>query len=147
MPLEPLNEGASRRPDFLPDSIGLMLRDGQEWFVARPRVRFVYADTELGFESTIGVGEPEFDASLDAILKGYEAATQSADFIRLDLALARAMLLRNYSLTTADLARLVWFDYSSDDELLADFRSIARGDGLTPKAPAGGDTSPPSPPA
>jgi hypothetical protein len=147
MPLDLLPEGGRRRLDFLPDSIGLILRDGQEWYVARPRVRFVYADTEVGFESSVGIGEPEFDATLDAILKGYEAGETNADFIRLDLALARAMLLRNYDLTTAELARLVWFDYAQDDELLSDFRSIARGDGLTPKAPAGGDTSPPSPPA
>lgn len=147
MPPELLSERARRRPDFLADSIGLILRDGQEWFVARPRVRFVYADSEVGFESTIGVGEPEFDATLDAILKGYETGETNADFIRLDLALARTLLLRNYDLTTPELARLVWFDYSDTDDLLAEFRAIARGEGLTPKPPAGGDTSPPSPPA
>ncbi len=139
-----IDEKSRRRPDFLPDSLGLTLADGQEWYVPRPRVAFVYADTELGFDRVTETGDAEFDHTLQDRVDAWRKAAEADDVpgvIGAQLGIARVLLLRNYDLTTDELRGLVRFRFDAEDPLRDDILAIAMGQPLTPKPTPAGDTS------
>lgn len=143
-PTDRIDERARRRSDFLPDSLGLTLADGQEWYFPRPRVSFVYADTELGFERVSDTGDATFDRALQDRIDAWRQAAEDADVPRViasQLGIARTLLLRNYDLTTDELRGLVRFRFGEDDPLRDDVLAIAMGQPLTPKPTPAGDSS------
>jgi len=104
----PLNEGECRRPTF-EGGTPVVLGDGQEWFLAKPRVSWVPHDGPAGFRSRLRLGD-DYQVLLDA----QEAAEGGAEIIRSELALGSRLLLHNYDLTTDQLATLLTFGYGDD---------------------------------
>ena len=139
-----IDERSRRRGDFLPDSLGLTLADGQEWYVPRPRVAFVYADNDLGFDQVRETGDVVFDRTLQDRIDAWRKAAESDDMpgvIGAQLGIARVLLLRNYDLTTDELRNLVRFRFDEEDPLRDDILAIAMGQPMTPKPTPAGDSS------
>lgn len=139
-----LDEKSRRRLDFLPDSLGLTLADGQEWYVPRPRVAFVYSDNDLGFDRVSETGDVAFDRTLQDRIDAWRKAAEADDVpgvIGAQLGIARVLLLRNYDLDTDELRALVRFRFEGDDTLRDDILAIAMGQPLTPKPTPAGDSS------
>lgn len=131
----PIDEQACRRADFC-GGIPVKLADGQMWTLPRVRRRYVSApDHPDGFRVVIAGLGPDYAALADA---AYAAETPK-DVIRTELALARALLLRNYTLDEEQLAELIQFEYGADPDpdcaaMRAAFLDVAGGLVPAPKA-------------
>lgn len=135
----PLNEREKRRADFAPEPFSepVVMRDGQAWYVAKPQVRLLPSDDEIGFERTGALGHPEFDAAFGATfaaLERSEAADDGVDpetgktWVALRFALYRQMLARNYDLTTAELREILWFGSTDGpDEMVQTLMRLSQG--------------------
>jgi hypothetical protein len=135
-----LDEKALRRPGFRED-VPVTLCDGQVWYLPRPRLVFVPADTEAGYDTEWEW--PDYKPMIDRAA----ASTSGPEVIGAEFALVRYLLGRNYDLSIDHLRRLVRFDYLPDpDPTLAEMReqilAVAAGRVPAPKAPAASSGSP-----
>lgn len=108
----PLDEIALRTPEFR-DGPKVRLADGQEWTFPRPRFRVFPAEARDG-EVTPGY-RPTYGAAFDRMLElffGVESCT-TGDLFEMRFKAACDLLRRNYRLSTADLATLLF--YEEDD--------------------------------
>jgi hypothetical protein len=141
-----LNEAEKRRPDFR-GGRPVVMADGQEWFLARPRVRFVPADNDIGFEVVLsGPGDGYNELIERRVALRADPNATLLDLIPLDLEIGRRLLTANYDLTTAEVARVLQFGYDPEDRegerILDDVLAVAFGQ-LAPKPSAGGGDSSP----
>lgn len=149
-PTTKLDESAHRRADFTPGA-AVILADGGTWYLRKPVVRFVPDDaSEGGFQTRLTLpGDGEF-ASLvrlrDALFASADEITLG-DLAKIELAIARLMLLANYDLDSRALADLLQFGYDDDDPEGVEIRHAVMGvaEGRGPKPAAGGGGSPPTP--
>lgn len=94
---QPPSESECRRPDFR-GGIGVVMADGVEWFVPRPRVLLTLDDTESGITSSFDLG-PEYQALHESVREGSALTGLMKMF---------AYLLRlNYDLDTTAVQSLV----------------------------------------
>jgi hypothetical protein len=141
-----LNEAEKRRPDFR-GGRPVVMADGQEWSLARPRVRFVPADNDAGFVTYLDGPGDGYNELLDRRLavQADPGATLAA-LIPLDLEIGKRLLLANYDLTTAELGQVLQLGYDPDDadgaRILDEVLAVAFGQ-LAPKPSAGGGDSSP----
>jgi hypothetical protein len=105
-----LDEKSLRRPDFLP-GIPVLLADGQSWSLPPAPDRSDPGTAEGGPAAAAEGGAPVLDdeATLTAILD----AEDEAERLRAELALAIALLARNYHLTPADYQEILGGDSGS----------------------------------
>lgn len=145
-----LDESTHRRVDFTPGAV-VTLADGQSWELRKPVVRFVTDDaSESGFQTRLTLpGDGEF-ASLvrrrDALFASVDDITLG-ELAKIELAIARLMLLANYNLDNRNLGDLLQFGYDDDDPEGVEIRHAVMGvaEGRGPKPGAGGGGSPPTP--
>ena len=126
-----LDEVALRRPDFR-EGAPVVMADGQTWQLARPLMRFVPADNDTGFEVRCRLDD---DGAFGTAFAAYEAAEAGADVIKTGLALGRALLLANYSLTPGQLADVLQFGTGDDEEgrrIMDETIAVALGNGPKP---------------
>lgn len=126
-----LDEVALRRPDFR-EGVLVVMGDGQAWQLAKPIIRFVPADNDTGYEVRCRLND---DGAFGLAFTAYEAAEAGADVIRTGLALGRAMLLANYSLTPDQLADVLQFGMGDDEEgrrIMDETIAVALGNGPKP---------------
>jgi hypothetical protein len=138
---EKLDEQALRRPEF-EDGAPVVLADGQEWRLPRPRVRLVPDDSDRGFKLRLAL--PADEGRFQTLMDTLDAATEGVDLMRAELAVARHLLLLNYDLTPAQVADLLQFSYRDDDPEGAAIREAVMGVayGNAPKPSDGGTESP-----
>ena len=132
-----MNEVEKRKPEFSPDSVPIVLADGQPWYFPKPWVVIFPIVKDGKVVSTAGrtmFGE-EFDQLMDRI----DSSDGSLESI---FGVAVNLLSRNYTLTDADYGTLLRFnqDDPASLEMLRDVLSVARG--LGPKALTAGVGSP-----
>ena len=100
-----LDEKALRRPGFS-EGYKVVLADGQEWTLPKPRIRFkpriVEGRVEIGGGPCFG---PEFDDRLDILFGITEA--EPAERLRVKFEVAVRLLAANYNLTPANFAELI----------------------------------------
>ena len=100
-----LDEKALRKPGFS-DGHRVVLADGQEWTLPKPRIRFkprvVDGRVEIGGGPSFG---PEFDDKLDILFGVAEA--EPAERLRVKFEVAVRLLATNYDLTPANYADLI----------------------------------------
>lgn len=109
---EKLNEQALRRPKF-EDGAPVVLADGQEWRLPRPRVRLVPDDSDLGFKVRVAV--PGDDGRFQELMDALDDPASNRPAAARELAVARHLLLLNYDLTPAQVADLLQFGYHDND--------------------------------
>jgi hypothetical protein len=144
-----LNEAEKRRPDFR-GGRPVVMADGQEWSLARPRVRFVPADNDAGFEIILsgpGDGYNELIERRTALLGGGDLPADAVRrAIAVNLEIGKRLLLANYDLTTAELGQVLQYGYDDDDadgrRVLEGVLDVAYGNDA-PKPSAGGGESTP----
>jgi hypothetical protein len=100
-----IDEKARRKAEFV-EGYPVMLADGQEWWMPKPKFRFkpkfVNGRVEMTGGATFG---PESDSELE-ILYGVVDA-EAGEFLRVKFALAVRLLRVNYELTDDEVADLV----------------------------------------
>ena len=111
-----LDEKALRKAEFS-EGHKVVLADGQEWTLPKPRIRFkpriVDGKVEIGGGPSFG---PEFDHKLDILFGIAEA--DPAERLRVKFEIAVRLLLANYELTPDNFAELIVLepgDPESDD--------------------------------
>lgn len=135
---ERIDEQSRRRPGWR-DGAKIELADGQEWTFPRPRVRYVPSDHERGFEVRSGFG-PEYDATIVA----YDEAVERGDWPGMvggQMKIAAFLLRLNYDLTTAELQRLLQFEYGPgiEDPIRRAIMDVASGADAPKASTAGSD--------
>ena len=117
-----LDETALRRQEFQPGE-PVVLADGQPWQLRRPVLAFVPAETEAGFAVCLDL---DGDDGFGDLVTAYDAADGGPALLRAELALGRAVLIAQYDLSAAQVARLLRFGYGDNpdgsrirDEVLA----------------------------
>jgi hypothetical protein len=145
-----LDEKALRRPDWQ-DGQACRLADGQDWVLARPVVRWVPDDGELGARVRVRMkGDPALAAGFEAAYARLQEVNASerlrvAEMAAAELACVQILLRVNYDLTAAQAAELLQFGYSQEadpegwqvrDECMNVVYGVA-----APKPSAAGDTS------
>jgi hypothetical protein len=141
-----LNEAERRRPDFQ-GGRPVVMADGREWFLARPRIRFVPADNDVGFATYLDGPGDGYNELLErrSALRSRPDATLG-ELVALDVEIAKRLLTANYDLTTAELAQLIRFGYDAEDaegeRLVDDVLSVAFGQRAPKPSAGGGDSSP-----
>ena len=150
------DEPSCRRPEFAP-GVPVVLADGQAWELARPFVRFHYKPGPERFERRLTLDGAD---GYGKLLTAYEAtesapedetletrAERVATRLGLMLAIGRELLVRNYSLTDADVAELMPMTGDKEDvvgrRITSEVMAVAMGD--SPKPSPDGDESSPSP--
>jgi hypothetical protein len=130
----PLTERERRREGFH-GGAPVVLLDGETWYLPRPRVRFGVSD---GDGYTVFVTAPEVDG-YDALIERFEESEGDHEFVASSLAMAKALILANYDLTTDEVNRVMQFSWDQDDaeafRIRKDVMAIALGN--APKADAG----------
>lgn len=138
-----------RKPDF-EDGTLVLLADGQEWTLPRPRVRLAPANNDRGFKTVLT--RPD-DGVFAALMARYDALVADegsgmADLAAVELAVGRHLLTANYDLSETEVAGVLQFSYDekSDPEGYA-VREAVMGvvfGYAAPKPSADGDGSPSS---
>lgn len=151
-----VSEAECRRDDFV-GGFPVKMINGEEWFFAEPRMRFVPTNSEVGFEVILSLDDDgEFDGMYTryaelSVLGRDEIRAHAMEYSALEVRLARAMLERNYELSLSQLRRILQFSYDTQgDPAGAEIRSgIAQvlSGASVPKRSAGGDEPSPTPPA
>jgi hypothetical protein len=104
-----LDEKALRTSEFR-DGPAVRLADGQEWVFPRPRFRVFPVESPDG-EITPGY-RPTYGSAFDRMLEvflGVETCT-TGELFDMRFKAASDLLRRNYTLTTADLATLLFYE-------------------------------------
>jgi hypothetical protein len=128
--------------------------DGQEWFLAEPRVRLVPADSDVGFEVFLSLDD-------DGTFNDLVIELQSMQFMDKDefqknctyryaateIKLGRMMLERNYTLDMEHLRRIFQVSHDAERDPVANgireaVTRIVAGD--APKTSADGDEQSPT---
>jgi hypothetical protein len=102
---DPLDERSLRRPDFA-GGLPVRLGDGREWYVPRPRLRFVGQRQPLLW-TVEGRADPEFAAAFLAMLDTMPDPPTAADGRAFHSAAAVLLLRANYRITARRARRLV----------------------------------------
>lgn len=126
-----LDEQALRRADFC-GGIPIRLCDGQEWTFPEPVMDLVY-DPVKGIDTEWSIG-PGYGAIHDSLCD----ATTGVEVVRAELALAHALLTRNYDLTVEQFRTLVRFNLKDParEEMRSAIVEVASGN--TPKPSTAG---------
>jgi hypothetical protein len=167
-----INESDKRRPDFL-GGVPVTMADGQAWSVPKPRARFAPSARDgvravLRFddgddyqdlldrlddaEAALVAGRGDADLTDDGGGGGATVEADASDGVTdamrevcvAELALFRALLLRNYDLTDRELSRVLQVSWDEEGDpagyaLYASLKDLARG--RAPKPQAGGTGS------
>ena len=107
----PLDEMALRGSKFRP-GFPTVLGDGQLWQVPRPKVVWVPADGEPGYEAIF-----DFDDAHRALLANLESVHDRDDLpgiVAAEMRLYGYILRQNYTLDTPALRRLIRLDFGDD---------------------------------
>ncbi len=140
-------EQECRKADF-EEGTPVLLADGQEWQLPRPRVRFAPSNDDSGFKVVSSRPDGGVFAGL---LAKYNAVRDSddstvGDYARCELALGSNLLRVNYDVTEDEVAELLQFSYDkAEDPQGWDVREGVVGVVLGyggPKRSAVGDGSP-----
>ncbi len=110
-----LDEQALRRPGF-EEGTAVTLADGQDWQLARPRVRLCPAANDQGWKTVLT--RPDggvFAGLMDAYDNLSEEATVG-EVARLELGLGKALLTANYELDDEQVGSLIQFAYNAKDD-------------------------------
>jgi len=126
--MDRLDEKARRRDPFA-GGVPVVLGDGQEWSLPRPRIGFYPG---VGEDGSLRFGEqPEsvFGRDYDALLDAYVEAEDGSAAIRSLLSLAVDLLRRNYDLPPADLRTLLprFYDDDGNTEMWRAVADVAVG--------------------
>lgn len=106
-----VDEVAARKPGGLFEA-KVVLADGQEWFLPKPRVR-LSPSGEQTFKITLNVkGVDKYGVYLAAL----EKSETGSETVAAELAVARSLLVRNYELADAQIERLMQFSYMDGGE-------------------------------
>jgi hypothetical protein len=116
-----LDEKAIRQPHFL-EGTPILLADGQYWTFPAPAGR--HAEAGRGTETGLSSG---FAAEYISCMKAVAEAGDPAECRRAELALAIALLARNYRLAPEDYRRLLGLPSGSTEleDMQAGFRSLS----------------------
>jgi hypothetical protein len=100
-----LDERALRRPTFS-EGRRVVLADGQEWVLPKPRIRFtpriIDGHVEIGGGPSFG---PEYDDKLDILFGVVDA--EPAERLRVKFEIAVRLLAANYDLNPDQFAELI----------------------------------------
>jgi len=136
-----LDEVALRAPGFTP-GVPIRLADGQEWSFPKPVVKLCPVLDDDGAVSIGGV--PSFGPDYDDLVEAWYASHSLGppDQIKAMFALGVDLLKRNYTLTPADLRRLLRFHGAdaADQQTWEQIADVATGKSPKP-SPAGGAPS------
>lgn len=122
----------------------VVLADGQVWYLPKPRVRITPADGDAGYRTALCVrGEDGYQALMDAVSDAEDlprGPDRSAAMFTAEMAAAKALVTKNYTLTGPELAAVVQFGLDPDDDpegfaLREAVLNVAYGIG--PKRPGG----------
>lgn len=115
----PIPEADRRRRNGLFE-VGVCMADGQVWYLPKPRVRLTAADNEDGYSATLSLKGADGFQALTRGLSDAEAMAPGPDrglsMIRAELAIGRALVARNYELTTEELATVLQFGDDPEDD-------------------------------
>lgn len=137
-----LDEQALRKPGFV-EGARVVLGDGQEWSIPRPRLRLVPSrtpDGDIALKSLPKVAAHR-QADMDAMLESGERSADGDENGFVDWLLARArlatgLLLDNYELDDAALAVLLPVEFGDDAnaDMWAEIDGVLRGRHAKPSA-------------
>lgn len=136
------SESDFRRPDFV-GGVPIELVGGETWYFAEPKLRFVVADNDVGFEAFVSLDD---EGRFQRLLQEYrdlvdmsedEIAMNTDRYIATELRLGRMMLERNYSMPTEKMAEIMQFSMAGveKDPVATEIRSavLRVAMGLSPK--------------
>jgi hypothetical protein len=145
------DETELRRPEF-EDGTPVVLADGREWTLAKPRVRWVPDGSDRGCKVVLsrpdGGAFSRLTAEYDALWATGEPVAYH-DLARVELGLGRALLLANYDLTDEQVGGLLQFSYDREGDpegarIREEVTDVAFGVGPKPSAAGGGSPSSPT---
>lgn len=110
-----LNEMEKRRADFA-GGTPVVMADGGTWFLARPLVRFTPTDGD-GFRAVMNMdlAGDDYQDLLDAVEASGSEDAAPQDRVKAELAVGKAVLLRNYDLDAKELGRVLQFGFTESD--------------------------------
>jgi hypothetical protein len=122
----------------------VVLADGQAWALPRPLMRFIPAETSIGFEACLTLAG---DDGYNALVLAFEAAEDGPAIVGASLSLAKALLLSNYDLTPQQVGQIVQFGFNKDDDpdgfrMKEEAMAVALGQGPSLPKPSSAGESP-----
>ncbi len=136
-----MDEQSKRRPDFSRsgNSIVSLASMRQPWYFPKPRVRFTPDDSD-GFRTILDLDD-DYQALVDAYNAAFTENEQGVgNVVQSEIALGKRLLLRNYTLTNAEIGTILQFGYDQAiDPEASDIRNavIDVALGIAPKAGGG----------
>jgi hypothetical protein len=105
-----ISETSKRRPSFEP-GVPVLLEDGQQWQLPRPRVRWRMVVRE---DVKVIEGNTHFGPEFDALRERLNASENDAEYLGASFDSAAWLLRRNYDLTEGEALSLLVYD--AEDE-------------------------------
>ena len=145
----------TKRADAI-SGVPVVMADGQTYLIPKPRVRFTDADGDKGYRAVLSLAGGDGYQSLrdareaalelvaaedDAINAGEEPEPRPAPgnpLIRAEVAVFKALLLRNYDLTPAEVGEALQISYDPDEDpdgyrIRSELADISEGNGPKPQ--------------
>lgn len=120
MPREKLDEKALRRDPNI-QGRAVVLADGQEWILARPRMVFEASDSPVGYRISMTL---DIDDDFEDLCQrrrdlfhedGSEGAADVVKVVEVEMEIGRRLLLHNYDVPPDQIGRLLRLGYNPDE--------------------------------